>query len=76
MHRLHLTEVLKSFLRVCLVVYFDNILILSQSKEDHFKDIKSVLEALKENQLTLNLNKCEFFLTELCFLRFIIRIRA
>ena len=43
------------------LVYLDDILIPSMDVEEGFENLKSVLDALKEHNFTLNLSKCKFF---------------
>jgi hypothetical protein len=52
----------------CVVVYIDDILIYSQSELDHARDLKRVLEKLRENKLYVNAEKNEFALSKLEFL--------
>lgn len=66
-----MTEVLKPLINQCAVVYFDDILIFSKGKKEYLMDINKVLQLLEENNLKLNLNKCEFMVHELQFLGYI-----
>jgi len=50
------------------IIYLDDILIASDSKEEHIFHINYVLEKLKNVGFTLNLEKCEFFKKEIKFL--------
>jgi hypothetical protein len=43
-----------------VVVFIDDILIYSQSEEDHVDHLKMVLQRLREHQLYAKLSKCEF----------------
>jgi hypothetical protein len=43
-----------------VVVFIDDILIYSQSEEEHVDHLKMVLQRLREHQLYANLSKCEF----------------
>ena len=52
----------------CVVVYFDDILVFSLTKEQHLLDVAEVLEILKRNQLYAKRSKCEFGRTEVAFL--------
>ena len=56
------------------VVYLDDILIYSSSQEEHLDHIKQVLERLRRFSLYASLKKCEFFITEVEFLDFIMFI--
>ena len=44
-----------------LVVYFDDILIYSKSKEHHMDHLKQVCVTLRTENLYANLKKCSFF---------------
>jgi hypothetical protein len=43
-----------------VVVFIDDILIYSQSEEEHVDHLKMVLQSLREHQLYAKLSKCEF----------------
>jgi hypothetical protein len=55
-----------------LVVFIDDILIFSKMEEEHEKHLRMVLEKLRSNQLYAKFSKCEFWLTEVAFLRHVI----
>ena len=67
-----MNEVLVEFIGKFVIVYLDDILIFSRSKEDHLKHVELVLKKLKETKLKINLEKCEFCKTELVYLGFVI----
>ena len=48
--------------------YIDDILIASESKEDHIKDLDEVMRRLKEYGMKLSAHKCNFFQSEVDFL--------
>jgi hypothetical protein len=54
------------------VVFIDDMLIYSQSEEEHVAHLKMVLQRLREHQLYANLSKCEFWIDEVLFLGYII----
>ena len=63
MHR-----VFQPYLDQFVVVFVDEMLIYSQSEEEHEDHLMIVLQALKEHQLYAKCSKCEFWLTEVRFL--------
>ena len=50
------------------MVFVDDILIYSKSKEDHEGHLRIVLQTLREHKLYAKFSKCEFWLTEVRFL--------
>uniref|UniRef100_A0A2N9IA60 Reverse transcriptase n=1 Tax=Fagus sylvatica TaxID=28930 RepID=A0A2N9IA60_FAGSY len=67
-----MTQVLKPFMGKFLIVYFDDILIYSKSKTQHFDHFTQVCIALRKESLYGNLKKCSFFTDRVIFLGFII----
>jgi hypothetical protein len=55
-----------------VVVFIDDILIYSQSEEEHVDHLRMVLQRLREHQLYAKLSKCEFWINEVLFLGHII----
>ena len=51
-----------------VVVFVDDILIYSETKEDHEDHLRVVLQTLRDHQLYAKFSKCEFWLTEVRFL--------
>jgi len=43
-----------------MVVYLDDILIFTKTKEEHEQAVRQVLQVLKENKLFLRPEKCKF----------------
>ena len=63
MHR-----VFQPYLDQFVMVFVDDILIYSQSKEEHEDHLRVVLQLMRDHQLYAKFNKCKFWLTEVRFL--------
>lgn len=66
-----MNEVLKDFIGKFVIVYFDDILISSQTKEEHLRYLRYVLERLQQENLLFNIKKCSFMKFDLVYLGFI-----
>jgi hypothetical protein len=51
-----------------VVVYIDDILVYSNSVEEHVEHLQKVFQRLKENKLYAKFDKCEFGVSEVDFL--------
>jgi hypothetical protein len=67
-----MSKVFMEYLDKFVVVFIDVILIFSKTEEEHEKHLRMVLEKLRSNQLYTKFSKCEFWLTEVAFLRHVI----
>nr|GEY08763.1 hypothetical protein [Tanacetum cinerariifolium] len=52
-----------------LIVFIDDILIYSKTREEHVEHLRLVLEQLKKEKMYAKFSKCEFWLREVQFLR-------
>ena len=50
------------------LAYLDDVIIFSETEEQHLKHIQIVLTRLEQANLKLNKSKCTFFKKELCYL--------
>jgi len=64
--------VLRLFLENFVILYLDDILIYSKTKEEHHQQVHQVLEKLLENDLYAKLKKCEFDKDKVEFLGYVL----
>jgi hypothetical protein len=69
-----MNKVFMEYLDKFVVVFIDDILIFSKTVEEHEEHLRLVLEKLRSNQLYAKFSKCEFWLTEVAFLRHVISV--
>ncbi|GJY83974.1 putative reverse transcriptase domain-containing protein [Tanacetum coccineum] len=55
-----------------VIVFIDDILIYSKTREEHVEHLRLVLELLRKEKLYAKFSKCEFWLREVQFLRHVI----
>ncbi|GJY20208.1 putative reverse transcriptase domain-containing protein [Tanacetum coccineum] len=63
-----MNRVCKPYLDKFVIVFIDDILIYSKTKEEHEVHLKLVLELLRKEKLYAKFSKCEFWLQEVNFL--------
>ena len=63
---------LREYLNDFCTTYLNDILIYNNNREEHVKYVNKVFERLKKTNLFLNIDKCDFFVIEMKYLRLII----
>jgi hypothetical protein len=63
-----MNKVFIEFLDKFLVVFIDDILVFSKTKEEHAEHLRLVLQKLREHKLYVKRSKCKFWLKEVSFL--------
>lgn len=58
---------LKSVLRCCAIMFFDDILVYNKTFEEHIQHLRQVLSLLAQDQWFIKLSKCRFALREISY---------
>jgi hypothetical protein len=67
-----MNEVIKDFIGKFAIVYLDDILFFSKTKEDNLRHLNMVLRRLQWEKFLVNLKKCSFMKKEHVYLVFVI----
>jgi hypothetical protein len=67
-----MNKVFMEYLDKFVVVFIDDILVYSRSKEEHEEHLHLALQKLREHRLYAKLSKCEFWMKQVAFLGHII----
>ena len=70
-----INSVLGEHLDKFVMAYLNNIIIYSNSEEEHFQYVKQVLQRLVNNKMPVAIEKYKFYTTKTKFCRFIIKLR-
>nr|GFC65571.1 reverse transcriptase [Tanacetum cinerariifolium] len=67
-----MNRVSHEFLDKFVIVFIDDILVFSKSKEEHEDHLRTVLQTLGQEKLYAKFSKCEFWLSNVAFLGHIV----
>ncbi|WVZ97743.1 hypothetical protein U9M48_043257 [Paspalum notatum var. saurae] len=67
-----MNEVLRPFIGLFVVVYFDDILIYNKSMHEHLEHLRAVFDALRAARLFGNIEKCIFCTQRVAFLGYVV----
>jgi hypothetical protein len=68
----YIHDALKGLIDDFVIVYLDDILIYSQSEEEHVKHVKQVLQRLRDHRLYTKVSKCSFHQQRVKFLGYVV----
>ncbi|GKA98764.1 putative reverse transcriptase domain-containing protein, partial [Tanacetum coccineum] len=71
-----MNRVCKPYLDKFVIVFTDDILIYSKTKQEHEKHLKLILELLKNEELYVKFSKCEFWIPKVQFLSHVINSKG
>lgn len=72
----YINRAISGILDVSCIVYLDDILISSNTEEEHIEHVREVLERLQRFHLYAKLSKCNFHQPEVKFLGFVVRLEG
>ena len=64
----YMDALLRPFIDKRVIVYLDDILIFSQSWEEHVKQLRQVFDTLQQHRLYVNMEKFSFVMTNIKYL--------
>jgi len=67
-----INEVLMEHIDMCCMIYLDDVLIYSNTLQQHQKDVSNILEAIRKSGMKVKPSNCEFHQSETEYLGFII----
>ena len=67
-----MNDVFRPFIDEFVIVYLDDILVFSETWDEHVRHVKQVLDTLQREKLYVKLSKCEFGKTALVYLGHIV----
>ena len=67
-----MNHVFRPYIGLLVVVYFDDILVLSKSLKEHVTHVQTILQTLRKERLYANMEKCLFGVDKLVFLGFVV----
>jgi len=71
-----MNSVFQPYLGSCIIMFIDDILVYSRSREDHEQHLRNVLQTLREKKLYAQFSKCEFRLDLVAFLVLVVPSEA
>ena len=70
----YIYKTLKKYLNLFVIMYINNILIFLLNQNEHDEHVQSILKKLSQYRMFAKLNKFDFDLKEIAFLKYIIKI--
>ncbi len=68
----YINQALAGLVDVTCIVYLDDILVFSEDRAQHEQHVREVLDRLRKADLYVNRDKCEFHVTQVSFLGYIV----
>ena len=72
----NMQQILSEYSFKNVIVYIDDILIMSETFQEHLQLVQQVLNTLGDSGIKIKVSKCEFFQTEISFLGYIVNSKS
>jgi hypothetical protein len=76
MFQSYINNLILDYLDIFCTMYLDDVLVYSNTPEEHTKHVLKVLHRLLDHGLYININKCEFSVKEVKYLSLIISMEG
>ncbi len=67
-----MNDILMNYLNEFVITYLNDIIVYNNSKKKHIQHVRKILQRLREANIQIDVDKCEFHITETKFLKMII----
>ncbi len=67
-----MNDILMNYLNEFVIAYLDDIIVYNNSKKKHIQHVRKILQRLREANIQIDVDKCEFHITETKFLEMIV----
>ncbi len=67
-----MNDILMNYLDEFVIAYLNDIIVYSNSKKEHIRHVRKILQRLREVEIQADVDKCEFHITETKFLEMIV----
>ncbi len=68
-----MNDTFMNYLKDFVIIYLNNIIVYNNTKKNHIQHVKKILQRLRETDIQVDVDKCEFHITETKFLEMIIK---
>jgi hypothetical protein len=68
-----MNDTLMNYLNKFVIGYVNDIIVYSNNKKKHIQHVRKILQKLREANIQVNFNKCEYHIIETKFLEMIMR---
>ncbi len=68
-----MNDILMNYLDEFVITYLNDIIVYSNSKKEHIKHVRKILQRLRKTEIQIDVDKCEFHIIETKFLEMIMR---